>query len=113
MTKKLESLEQANSRVLAEIAVDSETSEDLRVKVIQKLLENTQHNNFFATLFNEKLDFGACPSCKHENHWLSPELFLNEMGWITREMDKRVVKNPKSKDCARFAEACAKKKINI
>lgn len=110
---KVESLEEENARVLAEMAVDSETPESLRVTIIQKLLENTQSNSFFATLFNEKLDFGKCPTCEHENHWLTPELFLNELGWVTHTKDSRVPKQTKSKDCSRFQESCRKKKVNI
>lgn len=108
-----ESLEQANARTLAELAVDSETSEDLRVKIIQKLLENTQNNNFFGTMFNELLSFGACPNCNHENHFLIPENNLNEFGWLTHQKDNRVKAQTKKKDCPKYAESCKKKKISI
>ena len=108
-----ETLEQANARTLAELAVDSQTSEDLRVKIIQKLLDNTQHGNFNATVYAEGLSAGHCPKCNHFQHWLVPEANLNEMGWVTSDKDKKVVRQTKSKDCARYAEACKKKKINI
>lgn len=108
-----DSLEQQNAAVLAELAVDSQTSEDLRVKIIQKLLDNTQHGNFFSTILGEALSAGHCPSCNHFNHWLIPEQNLNEMGWVTSDKDKKVVRQTKSKNCARFAEACKKKKITI
>ena len=108
-----ESLEQANARTLAELAVDSQTSENLRVKIIQKLLDNTQHGNFFATLFSEALSAGHCPNCNHYNHWLVPETNLNEMGWLSSDKDKKVVKQTKAKDCPRYQEACRKKKISI
>lgn len=111
--KNTGNLESDNAKILAELAVDSETSIDLQVKIIQKLLDNTQHKNFFDTVFNDKLSAGNCPGCGHFNHWLIPENNLNEMGWITHLKDKAVVARPKTKDCAKFAEACHKKKVNI
>lgn len=114
MSKKHgDSLEKANAKILAELAVDSQTSVELQVKIIAKLLEDSNHESFFRTLFSEALSYGQCPSCNHFNHWAVPETNLNEFGEVTHHRDKKVLKNTTSADCARFAEACKKKKINI
>lgn len=106
-----ESIENTNMSILAELVADPQTSEHLRVTIINKLLESREGQNFFVTMFEEGLSFGACPCCGHENHWLIPEDSLNEMGWVTFKKDPNVPARPKQEDCSIFAEACHKKKI--
>jgi hypothetical protein len=87
--------------------------EALRVKIIRKLLETIDRGNFFDTILNEKLSFGACPNCKHENHWVIPEEELNQLGWATHEKDERVKRVTKAKDCPKWQQACSKKRITL
>lgn len=107
-----ESVENTNLSILAELVADPQTSEHLRVNIINKLLESREGNTFFVTMLEEGLSYGVCPDCGHENHWLIPEDSLNELGWVTFKKDPRVVSQPTSEDCKEFAEACPKKKTS-
>jgi hypothetical protein len=102
-----------NAHVLAELVVDPMTSDALRVRILNKLLESSEGQNFFATMFNELLSHGECPGCGHENHWLIPEDELNRMGWMTHEQDERVPRMTDVTTCVKWQEACKKKKVNI
>jgi len=110
---KTDLLNSENADVLVDIVVDPKTTEHLRVKTLNKLLEGRENQNFFQTMFEEKMSYGACPHCQHENHWLIPENDLNVMGWVTHEIDPRVPKNTKANTCTDYREACAKKKISF
>lgn len=107
-----DTLDAKNAAVLAELVVDPLTTEHTRVQILNMLLSSGEEKNFFATMFKERLSFGACPNCAHENHWLIPEDELNQMGWVSAEKDDRVKLNTKKEDCPEFQEACAKKKTN-
>lgn len=108
-----ESVENTNLSILAELVADPQTSEHLRVNIINKLLESRAGQNFFLTMFEEGLSFGSCPCCGHKNHWLIPEDSLNEMGWVSYKNDKRVPTQATESDCSEFAEACLKKKTTV
>lgn len=108
-----ENLNSDNAEVLVDIVVDPHTTEHLRVKTLNKLLEGRENQNFFVTLFEEKLSLGACPHCNHENHWLIPEDELNTMGWVTAEKDKKVKPVTTVEDCTEFQESCKKKKTSV
>jgi hypothetical protein len=107
-----ESVENTNLSILAELVADPQTSEHLRVNIINKLLESRVGQNFFLTMFEEGLSFGACPCCGHENHWLIPEDALNEMGWVSFKKDPNVPSKLTSEICPEYAEACQKKKTS-
>ncbi len=100
-----------NANVMADLISDDRTTEDLRVTIITKILESKEGQNFFKTMFEEGLSFGGCPECGHENHWAIPEDSLNQMGWVTSELDSRVLVNTTIEDCPEFQQACAKKRI--
>lgn len=102
--------DEENAQALAEMLADPVTSENIRLQIINSLLEDGKDSTFFETMFKELMSFGSCPYCDHENHFLIPEDDLNQMGWVTYEKDKRVPRNPTSKDCPEFQEACTKKK---
>lgn len=102
-----------NARTMAELVVDPTTTEALRVQILNKLLESKGDANFFVTMFQEKLTFGACPECGHENHWGIPEDDLNQMGWVTSERDPRIPRSIADMNCPEFHEACLKKKVVI
>jgi len=108
---RLNTLDRANAQVLAELVVDPDTTETLRVQILNKLLEGREGQTFFQTMFEELLSFGECPHCEHKNHWAIPEDDLNQMGWVTNEQDSRVIERTTKKDCNVFQEACKKKKI--
>lgn len=115
MAKKLiiDDFDEANAKVLVEMLMDPNTSEAVRLQIINELNEATKHATFFESMFNEELSIGACPHCHHKNHWLVPEDELNQMGWISHEKDQRVKRHTDAKDCPEFAEACAKKRTTI
>lgn len=100
-----------NADVLTSIAVDAHVSEALRVKVLSKLLDERESLSFYDTLFDEKLDFGACPECGFETHWLVPEVDLNQRGYVSADKDPRVKRTTTHKDCREFEQACSKKKV--
>lgn len=112
MTKFIDTLSEENAKILAELIVDPTTSDHVRVAVLNKLMEARKDRTFFEAIFEDKLSFGACPNCEHENHWLIPEDSLNKLGYVTAAHDPRVKKHTKEADCKEFQEACAKRKIN-
>jgi hypothetical protein len=111
--KNFESLEKENAEALAELIIAPETSDNLRVQILNKLLDSTAADNFFETMLKEDLSYGACPHCGHMNHWLVPEIDMNQAGIVSYELDPRVKRTTTADDCARWQEACAKKKVNI
>jgi hypothetical protein len=114
MTKrKFDSLEKDNAEILAELIVDPNTTDALRVQILNKLLDQTDAENFFETMAAEMLSFGECPECGHENHWLIPEEDLNRLGHVSHEIDERVKRMTTEEDCPNYQEACAKKKVTI
>jgi len=111
--RHFDTLDQENISVLIELIVDPNTTESLRVKILNKLLDTTESETFFETMVKELLTHGACPCCGHENNWLVPEEDLNRMGVVTHQRDPRVKRTTTEKDCEKWREACGKKKINI
>ena len=111
--KDFDSLEKDNAEILAALIVDPNTSDALRVNILNKLLDSTEADNFFETIVKEDLSLGACPNCGHENHWLVPEEDLNRFGVVAYENDPRVKRMTDKNDCERWQEACAKKKVSI
>lgn len=111
--KTFNSLEKENAEALATLIVAPETSDNLRVQILNKLLDSTAADNFFETMVKEDLSYGACPFCGHKNHWLVPETDLNQMGVVSYEEDPRVKRTTTAEDCPKWQEACAKKKVNI
>lgn len=110
--KDYESVEAEISSVLAELVLDENTTEHIRVQILNKLLQDKTNQSFFDTILEEDLDVGECPYCGHQNHWLVPEEDLNQRGIVTYEEDPRVKKNTTAQDCGEFQEACAKKKVS-
>ena len=110
---KILALDKANAAVLVEIITGPNISESLQIQAMQKLVGDKEHQDFFLTVFEEKLTFGECPKCGHENHWLTPEDALNQMGWVSNEEDERVPRHTTEKSCPEYHEACAKKRIII
>jgi hypothetical protein len=109
--KNTEIFDKQNAEVMAELIVDPSTTDILKVNIIQKILESREGINFFQTMFEEILSFGACPCCGHENHWAIPEDQLNQMGWVTSQIDKKVSENTDEENCPQWQQACAKKRI--
>lgn len=109
----MKSLTQKNAEVLAELIIDPLTDDSVRVKAIQQLIESRKEDSFHSTMFMERVSLGKCPCCDHETHWLIPENELNKLGWVSHELDARVKANTTGEDCARFQEACGKKRINV
>lgn len=110
---KLNMMEAANAKVLAELLTAPDTPESKRVDIINKLLEAKEQDSFFKLMFEEELSFGSCPCCGHENHWAIPEDDLNQMGWSTPDTDPECDKYPDRETCPEFQEAHYKKKISI
>lgn len=104
---------QENAKKIADMIADPATPDFLRVQMINKLLESKGKENFFETMASEKLSYGACPKCKHETHWLVPEVDLNKMGFISHQIDKRVKQFTTEADCNKWQEACIKKKVTV
>lgn len=112
MSKKYsENVEQKNAKVLADLVADPATTDQLRVRIITKLLEAREGQEFHRTSFEEKLSFGSCPCCGHLNHWAIPEEDLNLFHWVTYKQDKEVPQSTNSEICPEFGESCKKKKI--
>lgn len=107
------SFEKDNAEALASLIVAPETSDNLRVQILNKLLDSTSADNFFDTMLKEDLSYGACPNCGHLNHWLVPEEDMNRAGLVSYQSDPRVKRMTTADDCKRFQEACSKKKVNI
>lgn len=110
---KSRNLDEENAVVLAHIIVDDDTPDPQKVEAINKLLESKRDENFFNTMFEQLLSFGACPECGHENHWAIPENDLNQIGWVTAEKDERVKVHTTVDDCEQYQEACGKKKVTF
>lgn len=107
-----EGFDESNAKALTAMLVDPQTSEAVRLQIINELNDNAKTSSFFESMFNEMLSLGACPHCHHENHWLIPEDDLAQMGWVTPEKDARVTRNTDIKSCPEYMEACAKKKVS-
>ena len=111
-SKKVLALEEANAAVLVEIIVGANISENLRISAMDKLLGDREGGEtFFRTMFDEKLTYGTCPHCQHENHWMIPEEQLNMMGWVSHKEDERVPETTDIDSCPEFQQACLKKRI--
>jgi hypothetical protein len=111
--KRKSQFSDTNAQILADLIVDPQTTEHLRVKIIKEILQSREGQNFFKTMFEEALSLGKCPYCDHNNHWAIPEDDLNEMGWVTHHMDSEVLEHTNDETCERWEEACKKKKIFI
>ena len=106
-------LDNKNVKVIAQLVADADTSEALRVKLINALNEASGEDNFFQTMFEGKMSYGECPECSHKNHWLIPETDLNKIDWVTCEQDPEVPENTDKEICTEWEEACIKKKITV
>lgn len=106
----IDDFDQATAEALGELLADPQTSNAVRLQIINELLDEDKGQSFFDTIFKEEMSKGNCPSCNHENHWAIPEEELNIRGWITHEIDKRVKQHSNEETCKEFAEACSKKK---
>ena len=111
MAKQIDAVDKANAKVLADLIVDQGTTDQLRVKILSKLLEAREGQSFFRTMYEEGYSFGECPCCGHMNHWAIPEDELNVYGWVTHEKDPEVKPNTDGESCPTFQEACKKKKV--
>ncbi len=111
--KSGKSLAEKNAEVLIQMILDPETSPELQVKIMQKLMAARHENTFFATMFREMVSYGACPNCNHENFWAIPEDELNKIGWVTYERDKRVSRKPTSTECPKWQQSCSKAKLKV
>jgi hypothetical protein len=111
MNKNIDIFDKKNAEVMAELIVDPVTTDDLKVKIITKILEAREGINFFQTMFEENLSWGACPCCGHENHFGIPEDQLNQMGWVTSHKDPKVLEATDEKTCPQWQQACSKKRI--
>lgn len=111
--RSIKPIELENIKVLVDLATDPQTTDQLKVRIHQKLSEVKEGDNFFEVMFDEALSLAPCPYCDHMNHWGVPENDLNQLGWVSHLKDPRVKQNTTVKDCKEFAEACKKKKINI
>jgi len=111
MAKQIDAVDKANAKVLADLITDLGTTDQLRVKILSKLLEAREGQSFFQTMYEEGLSFGFCPCCGHGNHWGVPEDELNIRGWVTQEKDPEVLANTDSESCPTYQESCKKKKV--
>lgn len=103
-----------NAKILASIVVDPQTTENVRIQIINKLLEDAiSDSSFFSTMFDEKMSYEPCPHCGHMNHWLIPEDALNTMGYVTSKEDPEVNVYTTAQDCEEYQEACIKKKVTF
>tara|TARA_R110000751_G_scaffold145140_1_gene248834 strand:- start:231 stop:587 length:357 start_codon:yes stop_codon:yes gene_type:complete len=107
----VEQFDEANAAALADMLVDSQTSENVRIQIINELNNADNSNSFFETMFKEQLSLANCPNCLHTNHWLIPEDNLNQYGHVTSQEDSRVKPHTTKDDCPEYQEACAKKKV--
>jgi hypothetical protein len=111
MSDKLSSFHKENAQILLALALDEATTEHTRIQIFTKLYESKRDSNFFETMFRDKMSYGSCPNCGHENYWLIPESDLNQMGHITSHVDTRVKAATTVEDCPEYQEACDKKKV--
>jgi len=107
----IDGFDEKNAAALSEMLIDPQTSEAVRLQIINELNEYSKNDTFFESMFTELLSYGACPCCHHENHWLIPEDDKSQMGWVTCEKDDRVKRHTTQADCPEFAEACMKKTV--
>ncbi len=107
---KILALDEKNAEVLVELVCGPDISENLRISAMEKLVASKDNDNFFQTLFEEKLSYGSCPHCRHENHWMLPEDEANQMGWVSHDEDERVPEHTNAKSCPTFEQACKKKR---
>ncbi len=103
--------DEENAKALSEMLADAVTSENVRLQIIQVLMDEGKDDTFFETMFRELMSLGDCPCCGHESHWLIPEDDLNQFGWVSYEKDPRVSRNPTAKECPDWQEACNKKRV--
>ena len=113
MVIRVDSLEKSNAKILADLVADPYTTDLLRVKILTELLESREGQDFFQTMYEEGLSFGACPCCGHENHWAVPEDILNTMNYVSHINDSRIKEHTTIDDCEEYQEACRKKKITV
>jgi hypothetical protein len=106
------SFDDENARALAEMLSDPVTSENVRLQIINEILEKERDETFFETIFREMLSYAPCPFCDHKSHWMVPEDDLNQFGWVTSQEDDRVPRNPTIRDCVEFQECCQKKRVH-
>jgi hypothetical protein len=102
--------DEANAAALADMLADPVTSENIRLQIINEILDQSKGDTFFETMYTEAMSFAECPFCHFETHWLIPEDDLNTIGWVSSEKDKRVKNHTTKDDCAEFMESCSKKK---
>ena len=110
-TNSITTLSEENASVLIEIILDPSTPDHIRIKALNALTEASDTNSFFDLLLENGMDYAACPECGHENHWLIPEVELNQRNIFTFERDNRVKKNTTEQDCVKYQQACGKLKI--
>lgn len=111
--KSIETREAIDAKVMADLIADPETSEHLRITIINKLLDTQESEDFFPTLMEENMSRGECPECGHDNHFLIPEDVLNKMGWVTHEKDPKVSEHTTEETCPQWQQSCRKKKISV
>ena len=109
----LKSEEVLTMEALISIVVSERTPDANRILAINRLLEiRKKTTNFFETIVDSKLTYGACPHCNHANHWLVMESELNMQGIITSEIDPRVPRYTSEESCPELHEACSKRKVS-
>ena len=111
--KEEEFLDIQNAKTLADLVADPDTEERLRIKIINKLVESKHTDNFFKTILDEKLSYGACPNCETKIHWLIPETELNKLGYVTHEINKQVPEFTDEKSCPKWQQSCSKHRITV
>jgi hypothetical protein len=107
----MDDFDEQNAAALAEMLADPQTSEAVRLQIINEILESERGASFFDLMVQESMTLGNCPNCKHRNHWLVPEEELNIRGWITHEEDSRCHQHTNEEICPEFSEACMKKRV--
>jgi len=113
LEKIFSNMDEENVAVLSQILTDPQAGEPLKVKILSKFIEAKKGRPFFETMLEEKLDFGSCPNCGHEDHWLVPEEALNQRGIVSSTLDPRVKNYTTERDCPEFKQACIKKKVGF
>lgn len=111
--KPIDDFDEANAKALAEMLVDPQTSEAVRLQIINEILEHEGNSTFWETMFKEDMTMAECPHCKHKTHWLIPEEELNVMGFISADQDPRIHRHTSQDSCKLYAEACIKKKTTM
>lgn len=110
-SNSITTLSEENASALIEIVLDPSTPDHVRIKALNALTEASDNNSFFDLLLENNMDYAPCPHCQHENHWLIPEVELNQRGVFTFEKDPKVKKNTTIDDCEKYQQACGKLKI--